>query len=206
MTELNPDIVFDLARSGDPQQIQELFDLLDADGLSPNERTSLEYGLVAGAPKTIDPIIARLRQTPSAKSGLRSAYYLGEIAYQQKYEQDPRIVPELIRAFDQIKGAHPDKVYAAIGALGECCRFHGIPEAQRVAEEGIQIVIERREFLLDMLDYCLEIYFVNKGWAKTVALGEKLGKLPEGAPMLEEVEDFLKRQKHRPKGYEPIQA
>ena len=48
MTELNPDIIFEMACSGDLSKIQEMLDDLDGDRLRPNDHIYLEYGLVAG--------------------------------------------------------------------------------------------------------------------------------------------------------------
>jgi len=204
MTEQNSDIIFDLARSGDPGKIQEFLDDLDGDRLGSSEQTSLEYGLIAGAPKTIELLIARLRQMPAKKSGLRCAYYLGEIAYQQKYEQDPRILPELVAAFHRLKMVLPDELDVILAALSECGRFRAIPEAQAAAEEWLQMIKEQPSLSDTGLRYALAIYLVNNGWTKTIAFGKKLGQRSEDAQTLEDVEYFLER--HRPKGWEPIQA
>lgn len=204
MKQLNPDTIFEMARSGEPNRIRELFDTFDDGNFSSNEDDSLEYGLIAGAPKTIDPLIGRLREAPTKKSGLRSAYYLGEIAYQQKYEQDPRILPELVAAFHRLKKVLPDELDVILAALSECGRFRAIPEAQAVAEEWLQMIKEQPSLSDTGLRYALAIYLVNNGWTKTIAFGKKLGQRSEDAQTLEDVEYFLER--HRPKGWEPVLA
>jgi len=136
--------------------------------------------------------------------GQNVAYELGEIAYRQKFQQDPRIVPGLLRVFEKMEQVgRLDRLWTVLGAIGECVRYESKPEAQAAAERAIEYFVRDRSLDDDTLTYALETYLVNQGWRKTLALRERLAQEPEPEILLEEFDNFLEEHSHVEPGYEP---
>jgi len=147
-----------------------------------------------------------LRENLDNGIGQNIAYELGEIAYRQKFEQDPRIVPGLLRVFERMEQiGRLDRLSTVLGAIGECVRYETKHEAQPAIDRSIEYFLRDRS--LDdcsfIFTYALETYLVNQGWKKTLALRERFAQEPEPEVLLEKFDNFLEEQTHVEPGYEP---
>lgn len=149
-------------------------------------------------------LLELLHENPDDRIGQNAAYELGEFAYRQKFQQDPRIVPGLLRVYERLEQmGRLDRLWPVLGAIGECVRYEPKPEAQAAMERGIGYFVRDRSLYYGTLTYALEAYLVNQGWKKTLALRDRLAQEPDPGGLLKELDEFLEDQTHVEPGYEP---
>jgi len=205
-TDESDRVAYESTLSGDLGTLKRSIQKLGDDNFS-DIHYAISEAVFERVVEAVPVMLEVLAENVENRIGQKVAYELGEVAYRQKLQQDPRIVPGLLRGYEQLEQmGRLDRLWPVLGAIGECVRYEPKPEAQPVVERSIEYFLRDRSLDEDdsfIFTYMLGPYLVNRGWKKTLALRERFAQEPEPEVLLEKFDNFLEEQTHVEPGYEP---
>lgn len=178
------DAAYQLAASQDRADVEALLGVLKTSSDRHIQQVVIE-ALVENAPSTLESVLTCLTEDPRSQVGQNCAYIVGEIAFRQGAQRDPRIVPTLIEA---VRAALPGGTWAvsgAVAALRECARTGPIPEANDVLLEMIAAAGHEPEPYVFAVRNAAEILLINNGDAMRRRLRESLEDMSPDNPAAE---------------------
>jgi hypothetical protein len=149
-------------------------------------------GIIENAPATIAPLLRVLREDAFRETAGMAAYCLGEIAYRQGKERDPRILPAALDLFRSARETQPDFARAAISMLRQCAFAGPVPEASAAASTFIERERARPEPRWWDVQRAMEILFANRGPAYLDELRTERADLANDHPFAEIIDDYLR--------------
>jgi hypothetical protein len=148
-------------------------------------------GLVMGAPATLSPVLAHLEQSPSSPGGQTCAYVLGEVAYKQGVDRDPRILPALLQTLSAILSEGTQATSTLVAAVRECARAAAVPEAEAALEAVLKRAEQEEEPYLWTIENALEVLYLITGDGILSRLRVWLQTLPPNHPLTSAIQEFL---------------
>jgi hypothetical protein len=178
------DAAYGLAASRDRGDVEALLGVLKTSSDRHVQQLVIE-ALVENAPTTLESVLICLTDDPPSQAGQNCAYIVGEIAFRQGAQRDPRIVPALIEAIRAALPAGTWAVSSAVAALRECARTGPIPEANDLLLQVIAAAGHEPEPYVFAVRNSAEILLINNGDTMRHRLRESLEDMSPDNPAAE---------------------
>lgn len=193
-------IVGEITKSKDNALVAAMLDVFEQ--MEPSSRsTAIENsvsGLFETTPDSLEPLLESITQAPESGVAQAGSYILGEIAYRQGRNRDPRILPALLAGLEKSLPLGIDATSKYIAGIRECARVGAVPEANELML-AVLLSADRPQakfnnFYLDLALAVLAINATGDPENFQSAQRAQVARLPETSYAFRELSQLLDEQ------------